>query len=372
MATGLASLAGVARTTREPEPDGRRPRQRRICRDPLRVLQEDALVPAELLAELPVVVVPRELLRAAALVLLPRDAGVGGTRGAVAATRLLHEAQTPRRATPSRMAVAPHGAARARAVAVLCGCTAASSCGLLRHLTKPGGQLTLVILIAPRLREVRVHQRGLDQALVCQHVAAVATRTADIREHLVEELLCEPARDALARREVTRGALFAANLSGCRRSRRGRSGRRRWERPMCRRGRRLCCGRSWRRGRHRGRAAAPAEAVKITRPPSLGTHRARSALSVCHGLARGVVHHGRTSGTTAAPKLRHRRRHGTRLWCRCRRSGGRLRCRRRSRRRIRFRGRHRHRRRRCKSRLRRRCRRSRSRFRCWLWRYSRR
>mmetsp|Transcript_35114 Transcript_35114/g.113675 ORF Transcript_35114/g.113675 Transcript_35114/m.113675 type:complete len:373 (-) Transcript_35114:323-1441(-) len=372
MATGLASLAGVARTPREPEPDGGRPRQRRVCRDPLRVLQEDALVPAELLAELPVVVVPRELLRTAALVLLPRDAGVGGTRGAVAATRLLHEAQTPRRATSSRMAVAPHGAARARAVAVLCGCTAASSCGLLRHLTKPGGQLTLVILLAPRLREVRVHQRGLDQALVCQHAAAVATRTADIREHLVEELLREPARDALARREVTRGALFAANLSGCRRSRRGRSGRRRWGRPMCRRGRRLCCGRSWRRGRRRGRAATPAEALKITRPPSLGTHRARSALSVCHGLARGVVHHGRTSGTTAAPKLRHRRRHGTGLWCRCRRSGGRLRCRRRSRRSSRFRGRHRHRRRRCKSRLRRRCRRSRRRFRCWLWRCSRR
>lgn len=204
MAARLTNFACLwqASPTCEPEPNRRSPGQGRVGGHPAGVVQQEALVSTELLAELPIVVVPRQLLWTSPFVLTPRLAWVHRVGRAISSTHLLHEAEAPGGAATT-VAIAPHRATRARSIAQFARLATASTSGLLGHLAQPSRKLPLVISHAGALREVWVHERRLDEAFVCKHLAAVALRITDVREHLVEELLREPARDSSTRLEIT-------------------------------------------------------------------------------------------------------------------------------------------------------------------------
>merc|ERR1712032_751465 len=115
MAAWLAALSGQTGAAGEPEPHGGCPGQGWIRCDPVRIVQQDALVATELFAELAIVVIPRQLLRAPALVLLPICTWICGAWGAVLAALLLDKAEAPR-LTASGLLITPHGTAGTSAV----------------------------------------------------------------------------------------------------------------------------------------------------------------------------------------------------------------------------------------------------------------
>lgn len=80
VAAGFASLPKLWKTrpAGEPEPDRGAPGQGWIRGHPARIVQQDALVSTELLAELSIIVVVRQLLRTATPVLLPSRALIDG------------------------------------------------------------------------------------------------------------------------------------------------------------------------------------------------------------------------------------------------------------------------------------------------------
>mmetsp|Transcript_136488 Transcript_136488/g.340346 ORF Transcript_136488/g.340346 Transcript_136488/m.340346 type:complete len:393 (+) Transcript_136488:890-2068(+) len=243
------------------------------------------------------------------------------------------------------MAVAPHSSTRTRPILVLNRSTTAAAGGLLGHLAEPSRELTLVVVHARALRERGVHQRRLDEALVREHLATVAGGVANIREHLVEEVLCEPARDPLAGLEVAgvrlkrcgagsnlargscRGGGWArggrGTCCGCRCGCRcgGRFWRQAWPRCGCQSGR-------WRRRKRPATAVgASAEAFEIARPPSLGVEGTRCAILIRDRLTMDVVWNGDTRATTstALGGLRHGRWRRSHSGHRCRRKRGRRR-----------------------------------------------
>jgi len=80
VAAGFASLPKLWKTrpASEPEPERGGPGQGWIRGHPARIVQQDALISTELLAELTIVVVVRQLLRTATPVLLPSCAWIDG------------------------------------------------------------------------------------------------------------------------------------------------------------------------------------------------------------------------------------------------------------------------------------------------------
>lgn len=133
----------------------------------------------------------------------------------------------------------------------------------------------------------------------------MACRVTDVWEHLVEEVLCEPARNPLAGLEVASARLKSCSASamlarglrrggrwiwvGNRRSR-GREGghklwRRSWHRPWCH------CG--------RGAASATAKPIEVAGPPSLRVQSAWGAISVCDSLIMDVVLDSNTCAATS-------------------------------------------------------------------------
>jgi len=144
---------------------------------------------------LTIVVVPRKLLGTAAAIALSGHTGVQTAWRAVGTAGLEHLAQTPARTAPIGLIVTPRWTrAAATSVGVLYARRlTASARGFLSHDSQPSSEFPLVVVLVAGIREVRIVEGGFNQARVGQHRACVfAAGGAQIGEHFIEELLCEP------------------------------------------------------------------------------------------------------------------------------------------------------------------------------------